>query len=196
MFDLANTNNSLAEPFSRLVEDLPENETYTLLELRSLLDMAIETWQNKSLIPYHLFIIVDAINKRLNSAMVTATNKKPILICYFSPVLTMGAFLTQVFLKTRMLETTLININSDVDIDTLIKELNLTNSPAVIFSFSTFCYVDLIQKRIPELELINTRYYAGGIVFTLKPTLADKLPGFIFPQDLPNLIDSLGVDVQ
>jgi hypothetical protein len=188
MLEIAQSNTPYDEHFQILIEGI---NSYGRDELISLLDQAVSAWCCNQMLPSQLFSIINSIDKKLGQTTQSHRNDKPVLVCSFSPVVTMGALLTKVFLKTRTFGVRLINITYQTDLDQLMKTIVSCAPPAVVFSFSLFHFIEMVSDRITDLLTLDTIYYAGGVAFDLKPEMKRLLPGVVFPSDLPNLVGLL-----
>ncbi|MEL7563249.1 hypothetical protein [Dehalogenimonas sp. 4OHTPN] len=192
MLEIAQSDSPYNRSFQVLLEEI---NSYERVGLISLLDQAISAWQSNSMLPSQLFSIMTLIDKRVDQITQPYRNAKPVLVCSFSPIITMGALLSKVFLKVRLFDVRLINITYPTDLDLLIKTTASSAPSAVIFSFSLFHFIEMVSARINDLLSLETAYYAGGVAFDLKPEMKNLLPGVAFPLDLSSLVDLLEIKV-
>ncbi|XUW99750.1 MAG: hypothetical protein TUN42_07610 [Dehalogenimonas sp.] len=192
MLEIAQSNTPYNRQFQALLEEV---HSYDRTELMSLLDKALSAWQNDEMLPSQLFSIMNSIDKSVDKVIQTYRNAQPVFICSFSPIITMGALLSKVFLKVRLFDVRLINITSPTDLGLLIKTISSKAPLAVIFSFSLFHFIEMVSAGIKDLLSLKTTYYAGGVAFNLKPEMKHLLPGVVFPLDLFNLVDLLEIQV-
>ncbi|PVV82610.1 hypothetical protein [Dehalogenimonas alkenigignens] len=188
MLEIAQSNTPYDEHFQILIERI---NSLGRDELISLLDQAVAAWRCNKMLPSQLFSIIASVDKKLGQTPQSNRNEQPVLVCSFSPVVTMGALLSKVFLKSRTFNVRLINITYPTDLDLLMKTIVSCASPAVVFSFSLFHFIEMVSDRLQDLLSLNTTYYAGGVAFDLKPEMRQLLPGVLFPSDLPNLVGLL-----
>lgn len=188
MLEIAQSNTPYDEHFEMLIKGI---NSYGRDELISVLDQAVTAWRCNKMLPSQLFSIINSIDKQLGQTTQSNRNEKPVIVCSFSPIFTMGALLSKVFLKSRAFDVRLINITYPTDLDLLMKTIVSCASPAVVLSFSLFHFIEMVSDRIKDLLALDTTYYAGGVAFDLKPEMRRSLPGVVFPSDLPNLVGLL-----
>ncbi|MGI2336126.1 MAG: hypothetical protein ACRKGH_05725 [Dehalogenimonas sp.] len=188
MLEIAQSKTPYDKHFQVLIEGI---NSYRRDELISLLDQAVSAWRCNKMLPSQLFSIFNAIDKKLSQSSQSYRNGKPVYVCSFSPVVTMGALLSKVFLKSRAYDVRLINITYPADLDRLMETIVSCTPPAIVFSFSLFHFIEMVSNRLTELLSLDTTFYAGGVAFDLKPDMKRLLPGVIFPSDLPDLVGLL-----
>lgn len=191
MFELANTSNRWDWCYSPSAFDESPVNRMSQGELVQLLDSTISSWNGKEIRPSHVYSIIELVNRRIRVLDLTYSNDQPIPICYFSNIQTIGALMAKVYLETHNVATSFHGINNKVDLELLVHHWNIQRPSAIIFSFSSFQYIDVVQQHIEQLKSLTNKVFAGGLIFNLNGSLRKRFPGFLFPADLPDLVKSI-----
>mgnify|MGYP005853030117 CR=1 FL=1 len=191
MFELANNSNSWDWCYAPNAITESHVNQMGKAELLTLLDEVILAWNNKSIRPSHIYSVTEIIRHRVNKLEMSYSNNIPIPICYFTDVQTIGALMVQIYLEVNQIKTTLQGLKNGSDLAFLIKDLDSKLPPGIIFSFSSFHLIDTIKPNIKQLLSLRTKFCAGGLIFNLNKSLKRSLPGFIFPSDLPDLVQEI-----
>ncbi|APV43781.1 hypothetical protein Dform_00423 [Dehalogenimonas formicexedens] len=191
MFELAHTSSPWDWCYSsRAISESPVNGM-NQSELIRLLDSTILSWNAREIRPSHIYSIIDLVNQRIKALKITWLNRESLPICYFSSLQTIGALMTKAYLETHNIATSFQGISSEDDLKLLINKWKIEQPRAIIFSFSSFQYINLVQTYVPQLRSLTNKAFAGGLIFSLDKSLMKHFPGFYFPPDLPSLIESI-----
>lgn len=191
MFELANTKNEWDWCYSPNAFVESHVNTMGQEELLALLDALILSWNTKNVRPSHVFSVTEIVGKRVNELNFSFYNKIPIPVCYFTDVKTIGASLLQVYLEVNQVKTVLHGIKDKSDLEFLLQKWENELPQGIIFSFSSFHFIGTLNSCIKQLLSLNTKLLAGGLIFNLDKSLTKKLPGFVFPNKLPDLVQEI-----
>ncbi|MEN8613669.1 hypothetical protein ABFB09_00090 [Dehalogenimonas sp. THU2] len=187
MFELANNKND----WDWCYEGHPSrnnSEFNNTVQVRRLIEKLIKAWDANEVRPSHVYSIISMCDKALSQLDIDYKNNEPIPICYFSELQTIGALLVDVYLRSNNLQTYLVGIKDQDELDNTISIWEKETPKVIIFSFSALNYIDMVKTRGSALKALNTKIFAGGIVFKRSSEEKDHLPFFHFPSSLRLLL--------